>query len=223
MRQPWRSRTVIHIPATSSNYSDRAFVRRAGRFSDFSNEKWMQVDESSPPFLPSLGGLSFPLFAPSMAGGMDGGMGRGRPGMRGPQYPASLDYDRSTGPAPPSEGLSRMPTNSYYDAPKNPSSPPGNPPPRGYGPNPASTPDRQRYSRPEKNKYGPYGPSGPINPSKGRPKGSSSNNNYGPPPEPFYPDYEDGVPRYSYNPSEIPKCSKESNVSYCIEDQEYPM
>jgi hypothetical protein len=146
--------------------------------------------------------------------------------MRGPQYPPSLDYDRPGGPPPPPpppESLSRLPTNSYYDGPKNgpSSSPPGSMPSRGYGS--SASPDRQRYSRPDKGKYGPYGPTGPISPSKGRPKSSSSNNNYGPPPDPFYPDYEDGVPRYSYNPSEIPKCAKESNVSYCIEDTEYPM
>lgn len=217
VRQPWRSRTVIHIPASSSrNFSDRGFGRRAGRLADYSSEKWMQVDESSPPFLPSLGGLSFPLFAPSLAGDAS----RGRMGLRGPQYPPSLDYDRPSGPsAAPADGLSRLPSNSYYDSPKNgPSSAPpaGGMAPRGYSGPP---PERQRYSRPEKNQYSPYGPGGPA----GAPKVRGKGNNYGPPAEPFYPDYDDGVPRYSYNPSETPKCAKDTNVSYCIEDTEYPM
>ena len=221
IRRPWRSHTVIHIPSSGGrNVTERSstFMRRAGRFADYTNDKWMQVDESAPPFLPSLGGLSFPLFAPSLSSSDPSGV-RSRLALRGPQYPPSYDYDRPVAPPPAQDTLSRLPTN-YYESPKSASSSPGS---HGYGG--GSGPERQRYSRPEKGPYTPYGAGGAMPPPKGRAKngGNSGSSNYGPPPEPFYPDYEDGVPRYSYNPSETPRCAKETNVSYCIEDPEYPM
>lgn len=215
---------MIHIPGRNFSAEGTGFFRRAGRFANFADEKWMQVDESSPPYLPSLGGLSFPLFAPNLAAA-DPVLARAR-GLRGPPFPSSLDYDqRASGQGPSAaDVMSRMPSNSYYDSPQNsqPIPAPGNGPARGYAANSPSLPERPKYQRPERQKYGPYGTGSPAAPGKGRPK-SSSNSNYGPPPDPFYPDYEEGVPHYSYNPNEVPRCAKESNASWCVEDDEYPM
>lgn len=84
----------------------------------------------------------------------------------------------------------------------------------GYG-------DGGRRSRPDKSSNGPYVAGGGGGRGRGRGRGKN-NNDYGPP-EPYYPEYDDGVPHYSYNPAETPRCAKEVNVSYCIEDPEYPM
>lgn len=52
---------------------------------------------------------------------------------------------------------------------------------------------------------------------------TSNPGNYGPTDSFFENDYDEGVPSYTYNPSETPKCAKNINVSYCIEDSEYPV
>lgn len=191
---------------------------------------------------PGPGGMSFPLFTPNVGPG-DFGPLRG-PGHR-PRSPFPLlDYDRP---------VSRSPFPSYYDSPKDRGSlsPPGQISPPAPPPPPMSSPGQPpRYSahgsspqdrrfRPDRSKpssYGPYGPSGqgpgsgsgpgPGSPGKGGRKGSSSGDNMYGPSDPYY-DYDGngggGPPTYSYNPSEVPRCAKESNVSYCTEDPEYPM
>jgi hypothetical protein len=203
-----------------SKRSQRGIIGDSG-FSREDLGNW--ADESAPPF---MGGLSFPLFAPNLGGvgvaGIDPAAAF-RAGLAASRRPVqSLDYDRAVGPSDP---LSRLPTsNNYYDSGKERS------PVRDRGSSVSYTPENgSRRYREKKYPPGPYSsssspPASGAKASRQKPPPGNSGS-YGPPPsDPFYPDYgEDGVPRYSYNPAEIPKCAKESNVSYCIEDAEYPM
>lgn len=172
------------------------------------------ADESAPPF---MGGLSFPLFAPNLGGVVDP-FRAGLVASRRP-LPPSLDYDRS-GPVGASDPLSRLPTSdNYYDSGKD------RPPVRGSSV--SYTPEVGRRYRDKKYPVGSYSSSStpPASGTKaGRPKPTSGNQGTYGHTDPFYPDYsEDGVPRYSYNPMETPKCAREANISYCIDDAEYPM
>lgn len=230
VRKPWRSQldqTHVHF-SYPSNRSRKNVSKRFGRFSDFvgSDENWAQLaDESAPPFFSPLSGLNFPIFSPLLGEGNPGHRHRGHHPPPPPPPYSSLDYDR---PTSASEGRSRSPPTGYYDNPqpqkgsRNPMMAPPPPPP----PPPPMTGNRggnpgysDRRGRPEKSSNGPYGPG-----ARGRGRGRGKNNNpdYGPP-ETYYPEYDDGVPHYSYNPAETPRCAKEVNVSYCIEDPEYPM
>lgn len=233
IRKPWRSQmdqSHVHF-SYPSNRSRKSVSKRFGRFSDFigSDENWAQLaDESAPPFFSPLSGLNFPIFSPLMGDTQPGSRQRGhhQPPHSHPPY-SSLDYDR---PASASEGRSRSPSPGYYDVPppsqkgsRNPmmAAPPPPPPPPpplvgGRGGNPGYN---DRRGRPEKNSNGPYLQTGG---GRTRGRGRGKNNDYGPP-ESYYPEYDDGVPHYSYNPAETPRCAKEVNVSYCIEDPEYPM
>ena len=230
IRKPWRSQvdqTHVHF-SYPSNRSRKAVAKRFGRFSDFvgSDENWAQLaDESAPPFFSPLSGLNFPIFSPLLGEG-SGSRHRGHHHSPPPPPYSSLDYDR---PTSASEGRSRSPPAGYYDTPppqkgnRNPMMGPPPPPPppplpmaggRGSNPN-----YNDRRGRPEKGSTGPYPTGGG---GRGRGRGRGKHNDYGPP-EAYYPEYDDGVPHYSYNPAETPRCAKEVNVSYCIEDPEYPM
>lgn len=228
IRKPWRSQldqTHVHFSYPSNRSRKAAVSKRFGRFSDFvgNDENWAQLaDESAPPFFSPLSGLNFPIFSPLLGEGSSGPRHRGHHSPP-PPY-SSLDYDR---PTSASEGRSRSPPLGYYDSPSpqkgNRNSMMGAPPPPPPPPPPPITGGRgngysDRRGRPEKNSQNPpYAPNG-----RSRGRGRGKNNDYGPP-EPYYPEYDDGVPHYSYNPAETPRCAKEVNVSYCIEDPEYPM
>lgn len=213
-RSPWRRRMMTF----ASNRTE--FSKRGARYSDY-NRDWQLADESQP--FGMMGGMSFPLFAPAFSGG--GSLASGySPATRTARRPyPSLDYDRPS----PQDGMARLPSSNYYDpAKESPSS--GPPPPsqtspsRGYS---SSGTDGRRYPKP---KYGPsYAQSVPGYSTKSRAKSPSGPSYGGPPPgmppDPFFPEYDDSIPRYSYNPSEIPKCAKDSNISYCVDDPEYPM
>lgn len=197
------------------------FSKRAARYSDY-NRDWHLADESQP--FGMMGGMSFPLFAPAFNGG-----GRSLTSAYSPTRTArrpysSLDYDRF---ASPRDAMARLSSSNYYDPAKENPSPASSPsqtsPSRGYS---NSGTDSRRYQKP---KYGPSytAQSAPGYSTKSRAK-SPSGPSYagspsGMPPDPFFPEYDDSIPRYSYNPSETPKCAKDSNVSYCVEDSEYPM
>lgn len=225
-------------------------TKRTSRFADFTeDDEWIPIADESAPFLAPMGGLQFPLFTPNIGPDFPGrGNARQRPPYPSLDYdrpgnpllsPVGSVNDRQRFPAflggsfdGPKDGRGSLAPPSQIVP------PPPQPPPVPAAQTPrytahGSSPQDRRY-RPDRNKqspygpYGPTGPSGPMGPSGGKnrgSKGSSSGDNAYGPGDPFY-DYDGGgggPPTYSYNPSEIPRCAKESNVSYCIEDPEYPM
>ena len=225
-------------------------TKRTSRFADFTeDDAWIPIADESAPFLSPMGGLSFPLFTPNIGpefGGPRGAQAR-------PRSPfSSLDYDRPNSilsPVAANEAARGRPYSPFFGGgdpgkdrgslqPPGQIAPPPPPPPPAQASPPrysahGSSPQDRRYRPDRQSPYGPYGPPGPggggggaSGPGgKSRNKGGNSGDSPYGPGDPYY-DYDGGgggPPTYSYNPSEVPRCAKESNVSYCIEDPEYPM
>lgn len=232
-RKPWRSHQKVLFPSASTR-SNATISKRSSRmpnpYDPFDNS-WVQyAEENAPgPFYTPLGHMNpfgSSIFNPHGFGNGDRfipdnvPIGGDLSTLQSGNKPFNDDFNR-----PPKQAASdRSP---YFGGQKGgrngqfPGPPP--PPPPPPPPSRDSTgPDRSRRYRPDKRFGPPPGYGGPP-PPRDR-KGSGSGSKY--PPEGPYsygPDYEDGVPRYSYNPTETPRCAKDSNTSYCVEDSEYPV